>query len=324
MANLTPDPVWEDVYQIEPTDRVLGGPGGISNLQAQSLVNQNLYARKHGGALPYLPSLAYDIGDRVKLTNGDIVCSTIANNTNNPNSDMTGWVKVNSASQIFDESGLTQQEINNGVNSIADLVNISNPFDGQRVFVKSYNAPLYILLKPYQGGNVFIYDAAKSHINDGVFVINGWVAQNQNLTFEKCGVVVGLPQDQSAAINKAIRYAISSRIYHLTFETQGRVYIADTVEIPPVKLDEGGKYTYVYTTQLTLDTAKVTFESIASTNIEMFRVLRPKTKFTSLVINNDTYKRTGTGLRIGLTRADADRYPRTEYYTNDTGEFDLI
>ena len=54
----------------------------------------------------------YPINKRVMLANGDIVKNTSPNNTNDPNSDMTGWVKENSASQIFDESGKNQQQIN--------------------------------------------------------------------------------------------------------------------------------------------------------------------------------------------------------------------
>lgn len=42
---------------------------------------------------------------RVMLANGEIVKSTIDGNTNDPNVDMTGWVKTNSASQIkYDNS----------------------------------------------------------------------------------------------------------------------------------------------------------------------------------------------------------------------------
>lgn len=54
----------------------------------------------------------YNIGERVVLANGDIVKSTIVGNMVDPNIDMTGWVNVNSASQIVDESGLNQQEVN--------------------------------------------------------------------------------------------------------------------------------------------------------------------------------------------------------------------
>ncbi len=72
-------------------------------------------AVKRGIANRYDSSLTYNSGERVVLTNGDIAKSMIDGNANNPNLDMTGWVKTNTASQIFDESGLSQQEINNTV-----------------------------------------------------------------------------------------------------------------------------------------------------------------------------------------------------------------
>ncbi|QOV07800.1 tailspike protein [Acinetobacter virus fBenAci002] len=58
------------------------------------------------------PDVVYPLDARIMLDNGDIVKSTTPNNTVNPNVDMTGWVKVNSATQIIDASGKTQQEIN--------------------------------------------------------------------------------------------------------------------------------------------------------------------------------------------------------------------
>ena len=63
-------------------------------------------------ALPFVVGKTYSLNERVQLTNGDIVKSTIDGNTNDPNVDMTGWVKTNSAGQIFDASGLSQQVIN--------------------------------------------------------------------------------------------------------------------------------------------------------------------------------------------------------------------
>ncbi len=41
----------------------------------------------------YAKPLGYELNARVMLTNGDIVRSTVANNTNDPNLDMTGWKK---------------------------------------------------------------------------------------------------------------------------------------------------------------------------------------------------------------------------------------
>ena len=47
MANITPSsPVpFSDVYQLETTDLVLGGPGQVANRQAQSLVNRTQYLK---------------------------------------------------------------------------------------------------------------------------------------------------------------------------------------------------------------------------------------------------------------------------------------
>ena len=54
-----------------------------------------------GGVDYFRPNLAggYLKNARVMLANGDIVKSTIDGNANDPNVDMTGWVKTNSASQ---------------------------------------------------------------------------------------------------------------------------------------------------------------------------------------------------------------------------------
>lgn len=74
--------------------------------ETQQQVNYN------GGSKWHSRVDGYQENERVVLANGDIVKSTIDGNTNDPNVDMTGWVKTNAASQIFDESGKTQQQIN--------------------------------------------------------------------------------------------------------------------------------------------------------------------------------------------------------------------
>lgn len=65
-----------------------------------------------GGAKWWSKPLGYKVGSTVKLENGDIVKSTVPNNTVNPNVDMTGWVKTGDASQITTSSGLNQEEVN--------------------------------------------------------------------------------------------------------------------------------------------------------------------------------------------------------------------
>lgn len=63
------------------------------------------------------------------------------------------------------------------VATIADLQAIPNPFDGQIMLVVSYYDG-YAVENPYSGpvgGGIFIYNSAKSTVNNGGTVINGWV-----------------------------------------------------------------------------------------------------------------------------------------------------
>lgn len=74
--------------------------------------------------------------------------------------------------------GISQKKINDGLESIAELLAIQNPFDGMRVFLKSYyhgNGVGYLgEARPYKGGDWFIYKSSRSTENDGVFIFNGW------------------------------------------------------------------------------------------------------------------------------------------------------
>lgn len=128
-----------------------------------------------GGAKWWPKPLGYDVGATVKLASGDVVRSTEPNNTNNPNVDMTGWVKINSASQIFDASGEDQQLLNTGLTTVSQLPQISSPYDGMRMRVKSVVEPNYALARPFIGGGEFFYSTAKAQVNDGGVIINGWV-----------------------------------------------------------------------------------------------------------------------------------------------------
>lgn len=95
----------------------------------------------------------YPIGSRLCLNdNSDYVVSTIANNTNNPNTNMTGWIR----SKYF--------------NSVAEMTS----FSGSGIAVtKSYYSGLG------KGGAVYYYDSTQSSTNNGVTIINGWVLQLQ-------------------------------------------------------------------------------------------------------------------------------------------------
>ena len=153
-------------------------------------------AVKRGIANRYDPLLTYNSGERVVLANGDIVKSTIDGNVNDPNVNITGWVKTNSASQIFDESGQNQQQVNNGLMTIADMLLITSPQNGTRSIVTGL-----------QGGT-FIYDSTKSGVNDGIVTFNGHVRQVTGLvTPFMAGAQAQVGIDDSDAINIALSYA---------------------------------------------------------------------------------------------------------------------
>ncbi|UYL86100.1 tail spike protein, capsular polysaccharide depolymerase [Acinetobacter phage vB_AbaM_BP10] len=122
---------------------------GMFNLVTQHLVHLNNgmsyefdqeHANKIGG---------YPLNARLMLDNGDIVKSTVANNVNNPNSDMTGWVEVD----------------NKIVQSIADLRLLNPQKKGEIVYLVSANAG------QNEGGGNFVATQKAGLVDDGGIVI---------------------------------------------------------------------------------------------------------------------------------------------------------
>lgn len=86
-----------------------------------------------------------------------------------------GW----EASFVVDARGKNQQEINNlniVLDSIADMLAISNPKNGERYVIKHFDKPSGRL----KGGGVFIYDSSRALENDGGVCIYGRVRQLEN------------------------------------------------------------------------------------------------------------------------------------------------
>lgn len=76
-------------------------------------VNTSLDLAKRGIANRYDSSLVYNSGERVVLTNSDIVKSTVDGNTSDPNVDMTGWEFDEFSKSIYNPLNLnyTQQQL---------------------------------------------------------------------------------------------------------------------------------------------------------------------------------------------------------------------
>lgn len=67
---------------------------------------------------------------------------------------------------------LNQKQVNDGVNTIADLLAINSPQNSMRVFVKGYHKPtLFVEANPYKGGGTFVWDAASTATPNGGTVL---------------------------------------------------------------------------------------------------------------------------------------------------------
>ncbi|CAH1066870.1 Uncharacterised protein [Acinetobacter phage MD-2021a] len=139
------------------------------NASLQALVNRDefLSVQFNKGITPTFDQAfvdkigGYPIGAELVLSDGlTKVVNTVANNTNNPNSNLLGW-KLSSAINV--------------VSSIAELLLINNPKNGDIKFVQSYHEGLN------KGGGIFVYDSLRADENDGFLCINGWVLQHDNV-----------------------------------------------------------------------------------------------------------------------------------------------
>lgn len=147
-----------------------------------------------------------------------------------------GW----EASFVVDASGKNQQEINNmtprKVNSVAELLLIPNPTDGQTVIVKNYRAPTYPLAKPHIGGGTYVYNSAKSTINNNVTVINGWELQFTVLNIFQAGAygdfdpITKTGHDDTQAILNA-RAALAETDSRELFFPCANYLVSDTINL---------------------------------------------------------------------------------------------
>ena len=102
ISAVTPKANKADVYAKSETYTKQESSDLVNNSISTALtpVNTSLDLAKRGVINRYDAALTYNSGERVVLTNGDIVKSTINGNTNNPNVDIIGWVSVNDATQL--------------------------------------------------------------------------------------------------------------------------------------------------------------------------------------------------------------------------------
>lgn len=141
----------------------------------------------------------YDKNAILMLENGELVQNTQPNNTNNPNVNMSGWIKLNS----------TAKDVVTTVESTSDLSSL-DAWEGRLIEVKSRLKPTNLALsRPYKGGGLFIYISASTAADDGGYVFGKWirVIQDPFVTAEQFGA---RPYEDSIDDYQAIQAALNT------------------------------------------------------------------------------------------------------------------
>ena len=152
-------------------------------------------------AQPFKPGKTYLLNERVMLENGDIVKSTVPNNTNNPNIDMTGWVPETSKS----------------VSNPSDLATLQNPKNKQRVYVESIQ-------------KTFIYDVNLAIPENGVTVVGKWEMEIQDEYLASWFATRKSPVDQAQKLQTGWDYA---SLKNRKFIFDGEYHVALTARTYP-------------------------------------------------------------------------------------------
>lgn len=149
---------------------------------------------KRGISNRYDNSLTYGSGDRVVLDNGDIVKSTVVNNTVNPNVDMTGWVNPKTE----------QQRINNSVTVNNSILNYTQSAEIADAFVTALAQSNNLILNSRVGSYTVSSNKTITLQRDTVLDLN-----NQQIDFTG-NIVFTTPLLLTTSLNvNTSRYATS-------------------------------------------------------------------------------------------------------------------
>ncbi|HCQ5192761.1 TPA: hypothetical protein OLB66_002952 [Acinetobacter baumannii] len=145
-----------------------------------------------------------------------------------------GWT-----ADLIVDGAETQKQINKKtvthVECIADLINITNVWDGRTVYVKSVLKPIYGVALPFIAGGNFVYKASSTMQADGFLVVNApngrWIKalDESEITVDDFGGIGDNTKDNSDAFNA---YASSPHVgMEIKLGKQGRYRVAKQVDL---------------------------------------------------------------------------------------------
>lgn len=206
----------------------------------------------------YAKPLGYELNARVMLTNGDIVKSTIPNNTNDPNVDMAGWVLESSKS----------------VSNPSDLATLQNPKNKQRVYVESIQ-------------KTFVYDANLLAPENGVTIVGKWEMEIQDTYYASwfCEAESGV--DESVKLQTGYDYAVSKK----------RAFIVDIkVDVNPTNATKTALWVRSNSVLGFVSNGELRMLANSATNYDLIRVQDVENYIIkNPVLRGDRLTHTGTG-----------------------------
>ena len=215
--------VEEWMEQIANASQAADRAQGYSNTAAEEALKAQNAARNAVFAGVIFPTAAEGVDPILGVQNGAYF------NVRSPLSEhyINEYQNVNGVAVATGKSYPTANYVSDGLNTcakfvetIAELVAIQNPREGQVVFVKGYHAPdLFIELKPYKGGGNFVWSATSTATPDNgiVFAVSGittgrWIRLNKNqITPELFGSKGNGSYDDRPAFQSAVNYLWNNR-----------------------------------------------------------------------------------------------------------------
>lgn len=221
----------------------VGAAGWYSYLVVHDNGETQKQINDYNGATWYPKVGGYNVNQEARLSTGEVVISTIPSNTNNPNSNMTGWEKINSASQIFDGQTtlsnlvLTPEYFGavSGESDSSDALNEAIVFCAANNYIldgrgKSYNANGLVLKDNTHIKRISINSNLYDTMNSVITTDYGMLAPLKNITLDtvyidgkrelhtnigttmdggRCAVLIRRPIDGLRIINSKLNNAVT-------------------------------------------------------------------------------------------------------------------
>ena len=147
------------------------------------------------GAKWYSKPNGYALNDRVMLADGDTVKSTIQNNMNDPNVDMTGWINIGNLIIVNTVTEMIGKKFKNG--DVVKTLGYNNVFDG--------GGALYVISSTVTDYSIPLSNGSHAVFNDVFDIRKFGLRDDPTFTI-----------DQTEEIRRMINYA-DARFYEIDF-----------------------------------------------------------------------------------------------------------